>query len=851
MARYLYLAPLVGFLADIDSGTLVPTLARRHVELADRSPKEAEITSWKLSLPALADVLRDPAFATGEVFVELFMPLNGKRCDVLLTGHVATGASAVIVELKQWSFVAASHLPEHVYGGGRNVLHPSVQVRDYVETMRHYHGAFTGPGEPIALHGVAFLHDLRMDHDKAGLREPSRFGTLPLDFPLFYAHEQRVLARWLAARLVPGPGKPVADRIRKGAPLPSPKLLDRVVACIKGQDDWKLLDEQKTAYFTIRHAVQIAKDTGQKQVFVVRGGPGTGKSVLAIQLLADAARQGWTVVHATGSKAFQTVLQGRTEAFSKAMLQSIHNVRTKKAMPVGHLFTTFADVAKLGAAEADRLDLCVCDEAHRLWEHRRQKFPNGKVRWLSETSMIDEVIAASRVTVFFLDDDQSVRAGEIGSSARIVERTRVLDIPHEIHDLDAQFRCAGSTSYIRWVEGMLDFRDGLSHEWQAEGVYEARVWEDMVALDDYLRRLGTEGQRCRLVAGYCWRWSKPDALGKLPHDLVDPRFGDWSGAWIEKTGKDLKPLDHQYYRWATREEAYEQVGSIYSVQGFEFDAIGVIWGEDLVWRGNRWVAQLDRNRDGAFKRELRDGTADPVVKLRNVYRVLLTRGMRSTHLFVLDEETRAHVKACLETRSEALRLVAGAREPMLPMSSPSRSASVVAGGSRARAFAPIAVDPPADAPWAVAVPLLDFHAAAGGFSGDWHDLVDLREATTWVTWDGAPTFHPGEFVAQVRGDSMAPMIADADWCLFKPAPIEQAVGRPALVRLAADATTGGRFTVKVVGVEWSPAPDGTLVRTALILSSINPGYPPLRIDASGQAEVAVLAVLERVLGPWR
>lgn len=234
-----------------------------------------------------------------------------------------------------------------------------------------------------------------------------------------------------------------------------------------------------------------------------------------------------------------------------------------------------------------------------------------------------------------------------------------------------------------------------------------------------------------------------------------------------------------------------------------------------------------------------------------MYRVLLTRGMLSTHLFVLDEETREHVNACLENRSDALALAAGDREPVLPASPPSRSMSLVVGGSHARAFIPIAVDPPADAPWSVAVPLLDFHAAAGGFSGDWHDLVDLHEATTWVTWAGAPSFHPGEFVAEVRGDSMAPMIADGDFCLFKPAPVEAAVGRPALVRLAADAASGGRFTVKVIGVEWAPGPDGMLVRTALTLSSINPAYAPLRIAAAGQADIAVLAVLERVLGQRR
>ncbi|MFO7561899.1 MAG: DNA/RNA helicase domain-containing protein [Enhygromyxa sp.] len=843
MARYLYCAPLTDFLVAVETHTLVPELTQRMLELGDRPPSDAEVESWTASLPALAEVLADPIFATAEIFVELFMPLNGRRCDALLTGHNLEGPAAVVVELKQWSFVLPSHLSEHVFVGGRNLLHPAVQVRDYVETLRHFHSAFTdsaAANEAIELWGVAFLHGLEPRGDKAELRDPARYGELIHDFPLFYARERRLFARWLAERLVPGPGKAVAERIRSGRPKPSPKLLDLVVECIKGQHDWRLLDEQKTAYFAIRHAIQTAKDSHEKRVFVVRGGPGTGKSVLAIQLLADAARQRWAVAHATGSKAFQTVLQGRTQDFALDLFKRIHGVRTKKALPVGDLFTTFAEVAKLGSREPDRLDLAICDEAHRLWEFRRKKYPNGKVEWLSETSMIDEVIAASRVTVFFLDDNQSVRAGEIGRSSLILARAKALGVPYEVHELDAQFRCAGSTSYIHWVDGLLDFRAGLDLEWQTDRIYTARIWDQMPALDAHLRRQAELGRRCRLLAGYCWRWSKIDGLGRQPHDLVDPRFGGWSGAWIHKTGKDRKPLDHQYYKWASDDDAYEQVGSIYSVQGFEFDDIGVIWGEDLVWRRDRWIAQLERNKDNAFKRELRSSGGDAVGKLRNVYRVLLTRGMQSTHLFILDEETREHVRACLSARPERALVAVGAPSPR-----PTAPRLRVLSGRR---FTPFEIDPVGPSPWTSGVPILDFHAAAGGFSPSWRDLVDPAHSDSWISWDDAPPFFPGDFVAQVRGDSMSPMIADGDWCLFKPAPIEQAIGRPSLVRLADDGFDGGRFTVKIIELEWAPGPGGELVRSALILRSHNPRYPSLRFEAGEQHEVTVLAVVRQVLG---
>ena len=769
------------------------------------------------------------------------MPLNGRRCDALLTGRSPEGASAVIVELKQWSFVSHSHLSEHVFAGSRNVLHPSVQVRDYVETLKHYHSAFTGEGEPIALHGAAYLHDMPLKGDRAGLRDHELFGPLQKEYPLFYAHESRAFAKWLARRLVPGPGKPVADRIRKGAPLPSPKLLDRVVECIKGQKDWRLLDEQKTAYFAIRHAVQMAQAHGEKKVFIVRGGPGTGKSVLAIQLLADAARQHWKVVHATGSKAFQTVLQARTQAFSLEMMKKIHNAKTKKALPVDNLFATFANVAKLGANDPDRLDLVVCDEAHRLWKFRRIKYPSGTVKWLSDRSMIDEVIASSRVSVFFLDDNQSVRAGEIGHSSLIVERIKALGIKHEVHDLDAQFRCAGSTSYIHWVEGVLDFRQGLDHEWKEESVYRSRIWDDVEQMDAHLRRLCDEGRRCRLVAAYCWKWSKPDALGKLPHDLADDRFGEWSGAWIAKTGLNLRPLDHQYYKWATFDEAYEQVGSIYSVQGFEFDDIGVIWGEDLVWRENEWVAQIDQNKDNAFKKELRNSGADPVEKLRNVYRVLLTRGMQSTHLFILDDETRDHVRACLEAKSASLPLAVGEH-----VSRKSAPISLVA--PTRQSFAPSTIERPDVEPWSEAVPMLDFACLGDDDLASWRSLIDVSENEDWVTWENAPAFHPGDFVAQVTDGSMSPVIENGEWCLFKPAPVAQAIGRPALVRVADTVTGESRFVVRTVRVGWAPNKHGEFVRNALTLECDDGSVEPECFDAEDQSRVTVLAIVRQVLG---
>jgi DUF2075 family protein len=83
-----------------------------------------------------------------------------------------------------------------------------------------------------------------------------------------------------------------------------------------------------------------------------------------------------------------------------------------------------------------------------------------------------------------------------------------------------------------------------------------------------------------------------------------------------------------------------QIGCIYSAQGFEFDRVGVIWGLDLVWRKDHWIAQ----REHSFDSKVKPKTANTLQLLRNAYRILLTRGTNETRLICLDDETREHLR---------------------------------------------------------------------------------------------------------------------------------------------------------------------------------------------------------------
>ncbi len=649
--QYLYRERVQRFLEDVRLHRLAEILARRYEAVEGSPANDGEKTSWERSLEALAQVLAAPGLASSEIFVELWMPIGSYRADVVLTGRdLDARSAAVVVELKQWTKVEASKYHGEVWVQNASRLHPSVQVAGYVQALKHSHSAFVEGG--VGIGGCAYLHNLQEKRALALLRDPLAYGVDVTDHPIFARGDEASFAAWLGGRLGHGDGQHAADAIAQGRRIPSAKLLDLVVQTVRSEHAWRLVGRQLMAFNRIVQAVEAAQGKTDHTVLLVQGAPGTGKSVLAIQLLGYGAKKGWRVLHATGSQAFQTNLKGKTLAFSDAMHARMQGVTKKKDLPVRDMFCTFADVAKAGAAGGSLQDLVVADEAHRLWDFRKLKYPNGMTKILSHTPMIEEVIRASRVSAFFLDDHQAVRAGEIGRSAVIREAAARMGVEVIELTLDAQFRCNGSASYIRWVDGLLGFRDDVDLGWASAEEYEFRLEPDVPRMDAWLRMQRAAGAKCRIVAGYCWPWSRPGEGGKLVPDVRDARFGAWSGPWIEKTGQARQPLDNQYFKWANDDAYYEQVGSIYSVQGFEFDHVGVIWGEDLVWRTDRWVADLSKNRDKTFKRDIRAAEAAgerdaALTKLRNVYRVLLTRGMKGSTLFVLDDETRERVRAML------------------------------------------------------------------------------------------------------------------------------------------------------------------------------------------------------------
>ena len=450
----------------------------------------------------------------------------------------------------------------------------------------------------------------------------ARFAETLAKAPLFARGDEDALRAYVREQVGYGDGPAVMEALAASRFRPGKGVMESVDAVLRGEERWVLLDEQRIAFNHILAEVKLAvsykantKDSKAATVVIVRGGPGTGKTVIAMQLIAAALKLKWSAAHSTGGKAFTTALRSK---FKGADDIFIWNLSTRKAAFKG-------------------IDLLLVDEAHRVRLTSKTRFTTKSD--VSDRSQAEELIDAARVTVFFLDENQFVRPDEIGSTATLMEAARTREARVKVVDLVTQFRCGGATEYSDWVDYLLHFRDDRPAPWGAN--YKLHLADGPEALDAMLERSRSEGKTARLAAGFCWPWSDAVPGGELVRDV---QIGDWSRPWNRKAGeKAYKPADHPYTRWAETDEGIGQVGCIYSAQGVEFQRVGVIWGLDLVWREGAWVGQKAHSEDTPVAR-----SKDKMeVLVRNAYRVLLTRGMEACHLLVLDPETRAHVAELL------------------------------------------------------------------------------------------------------------------------------------------------------------------------------------------------------------
>ncbi|MFI2640624.1 DNA/RNA helicase domain-containing protein [Streptomyces sp. NPDC018610] len=593
-------------------------LTEQFVHMHGYRPGTSEVRSWERSIPALAGVLNDAGLGEVEVMLEYALPLNSKRADAVLAGvHPVTGEpSYVVVELKQWSQAEPDEDDPalcRIDAYAHPVLNPIEQVRRYCEYLVNFNGAVAE--HPSRVSGVAYLHNAT-EFGVGALR------AVELDDrgQLFTGERRGEFIDHLRSRLSDKvPGARPADELQAGRTVPSKQLMSVAAQEVREREQFVLLDEQQVAYRMVLNAVRKAKQSDHKEVVVVTGGPGTGKSVIALSLLGELYRQGVPALHATGS-----------QSFTKTM-RKVAGTRKREVQDLFKYFNSFM------TAEKNALDVLICDEAHRVRETSANRYTPAAHR--TGKRQIDELIDVARVPVFLLDEHQVVRPGEMGTVEEIEAAAAGKGLECHVVPLESQFRCGGSDAYLRWVVRLLDLLPGGPVIWEPDDRMQLLVAGSPRELEEFLEARRAQGYGARMSAGYCWPWSpEPKPGDPLPADVV---IGDWARPWNLRGERSVSGAPPSAL-WATDPAGFGQVGCVYTAQGFEYDWSGVIIGPDLVWRGDRWVTDRTASKDPVFKRSTSDADVDRLI--RNTYKVLLTRGMIGTIVYSTDPETREKLR---------------------------------------------------------------------------------------------------------------------------------------------------------------------------------------------------------------
>ncbi|GAB2503559.1 DUF2075 domain-containing protein [Nocardiopsis aegyptia] len=590
----------------IENRQLIPTMAKELYRLTGRSPGDGEVRSWENSIPHVCGLLEEAGLSDVQMLVELKLPITDARMDVVLVGsHPGTGdLSAVIIENKQWTRVALeSELVQVTYGHSRRThVHPANQVWGYRQMMV----GFVPLLRMASVTCVANMHNA----NREAVRSIS-IARLPHTEPnpeytrMYGADDRKRFVGTLRSVLSPEKAESHTRELLSATVRSTEPLMTSVARGLGQRSLFPLIDEQREAYDYVRAQVERVRSGQRKEVIVIEGEPGTGKSVIALELMRAFNAQGVDAVHATGSR-----------SFTRTLRTSIARGRSATSRKFAY-FNNFDEV------DGNHINVIVADEAHRLRAHSRKN---------SKKPQVTELIEAARVPVFLLDERQNVRPSEVGSVELIRRAAADLGLGFHRINLRHQFRCGGAPEYIDWIDQLLGLSpNGGPQPWSPVENFELRVAAAPAAMEHFLQARMAEGAGARMAAGFCWSWSPPGRDG-LVNDVV---IGDWRKPWNARSDSHLGKIPPSDL-WATDPGGFGQIGCIYTAQGFEYDYAGVIFGGDLVRRGQRWESHLSASKDYQVKRE---GDFDELV--RKIYRVLATRGLKGAVLYSTDPETNA------------------------------------------------------------------------------------------------------------------------------------------------------------------------------------------------------------------
>ncbi|EFM10711.1 DEAD-like helicase domain fused to uncharacterized conserved domain [Paenibacillus curdlanolyticus YK9] len=620
----IYESTKVEFLADVFTDNLVEHISTHFAEKIGKV-NEREVRAWDNSMQYMYRVLSDHEIPNNAgVAIEFKVPYTSKRIDFLISGRNDQSDSVVVVELKQWDAVEKVDGKEAIVKtfinkGLIETPHPSYQVWSYAALIEDYNENVQN--NKIQLRPCAYLHNYLMAKKDEPLTDPI-YEFYVEQAPIFAKGDAPKLREFIKKYIKYGDDKENLYQIENGRIRPSKSLQDSLSGMLKGNKEFTMIDDQKVVY---ESALDIARESyrsGQKKVLIVEGGPGTGKSVLAINLLVQLTQYGHAVQYVTRNSAPRNIYSAKLKGdFRKTRIDNL-----------------FKGSGSFVEATENEFDTLIVDEAHRLNEK------SGLFHNLGE-NQAKEIIRGSRFSIFFIDERQRVTLKDIGSVGLIEQYAEELGAELMKTKLSSQFRCDGSDGYIAWLDDVLQIRETANEHYLGVD-YDVQIFSDPHEMRARIEQLNEQKNKSRIVAGYCWDWNSKMRSDPTYSDITIPSY-DFNMSWnLDNTGT-----------WAIDEKSVHEAGCIHTCQGLEFDYVGVIIGDDLTYRDGQVVtdytkrARTDQSLKGIARMMKED--ADKARKLaddiiRNTYRTLMTRGQKGCYIFCTDKALEEYLRSRID-----------------------------------------------------------------------------------------------------------------------------------------------------------------------------------------------------------
>ena len=603
------------FLYDVKLDLIEDKIEQKVREKLNKKTAHSEYLSWMNSMQYMYKVMENKNIPEdSKIAIEYRIPNSNKRVDFIVSGEDGRGReSAVIIELKQWQRVEKVETKEAIVKTqlqGRLVetIHPSYQAWSYVSMIENYNEDVRK--YKIDLKPCAYLHNYKLnDNDDL---TASCYNYYIEKAPVFTRGDAMKLSDFIAKYVKKG-NADVLYHIENGKITPSKSLQDSLTAMLRGNQEFTLIDDQKVVF---ERSLEIAKnDTFKKQVYIIHGGPGTGKTVLAINMLVAILNLDQNVMYVTKNSAPR-------EVYRKKLTQG----KYRKA----YIDNLFKGSGSFTTSQNNDFDCLIVDEAHRLNEK------SGMFQNMGE-NQIKEIINAAKTSIFFVDDYQMVTTKDIGSSQEIKKWCQFYDADIYEDTLISQFRCNGSDSYLSWIDNVLEINMEATDDFDYD--YDIRICDTPQEVRELIFEKNKNTNKARMVAGYCWNWIKEGKNNTNYHDIT---IGDFEMSWNLGSSST----------WAIDPDSINEIGCIHTCQGLEFDYVGVIIGDDLRYEDGIITDFTKRARTdqsikglkGLYKKDKEKvlSIADRIIK--NTYRTLLTRGQKGCYIYCVDNNLKEYLK---------------------------------------------------------------------------------------------------------------------------------------------------------------------------------------------------------------